>query len=237
MKKVTSCCLFLFLLMRTSSWKILTSFDLKIMALVSMIIDHLGYMFFPEIVGFRIIGRMAFILYAFLLVEGCHYTSNRSNYIHKLAIWAILSELPYDLAIHHEIFYFNAQNIFFTLLIGVVGIHFFQKHYPVLLKLFIAGTGIFVGYWIKTDYSWYGVMTIYGFYFLKNFPPLKFAFIQSISTIASFTVIATQVFAFLGFVPIWMYNGKLGYKIGNVYYAFYAGHLLLLLTIQYFHEI
>ncbi|MCR5330939.1 MAG: conjugal transfer protein TraX [Lachnospiraceae bacterium] len=106
---------------------------LKTIALVTMFIDHLGAVFISELErgylsaggmeGFitpylRMIGRIAFILYAFLLVEGFVNTSDRGKYMKRLLAGAVISEIPFDLATAGMSFYPWDQNIFFTLLIG-----------------------------------------------------------------------------------------------------------------------
>lgn len=206
--------------------KILNSYHLKIIALATMIIDHFGVVFFPGVIWFRIIGRVAFILYAFMLVEGCIYTSNISKYKEKLLLWGIISEIPFDLVFYNNWYSFEGQNVFFTLLIGVVGIDFFKKNKNVLLNIFGAVIGMLIAYWLKVDYSWYGVALIYGLYFLRKMTFFKNIYIQMLSVLYSLTA-PVQLFAFVGILPIYCYNGELGKKIGNVYYSFYALHLLL----------
>ena len=67
-----------------SQLQILNSYHLKIIALVTMIIDHIGAIFYPDLVFLRIIGRIAFVLYAFMLVEGVYHTNNIHKYIKKI---------------------------------------------------------------------------------------------------------------------------------------------------------
>lgn len=212
--------------------KCLTSYHLKIIALISMMTDHLGVVFFPDIPWFRMIGRMAFVLYAFMLVEGTNYTSNLSKYKKKLFVWALLSEVPYDLVFYDSYFSLDSQNIFFTLLIGVVGIELFNQN--IFKNILIASLGIFLGYVLKVDYSWYGIALIYGFYFFRKSLFLNLSFAQLLSVFYSINIFPIQFFAFLGFIPIILYNGKLGKKIGDIYYAFYAVHLIVFYTLRGF---
>lgn len=213
--------------------KFLNSYHLKIIALLTMIIDHFGVMFFPEVIWFRIIGRIAFILYAFMLVEGCIYTSNIAKYKSKLFLWALISEIPFDLVLYKTWVSFESQNIFFTLLIGVLGIEFFMKNNNTFLRCLVAILGMIIALLLKVDFSWYGVGLIYSMYFLRKWSFGKYsAVLQSLSTIYSFFFV-TQIFAFFGLIPIYLYNGKLGKKIGNIYYSFYAIHLIILYGIYF----
>lgn len=107
--------------------QILNSFHLKIIALITMIIDHLGTMFFEEYFILKIIGRITFILYAFMLVEGCFHTKNIRRYLSKLFLWALISEIPFDLANYGVLFNFGHQNIFWTLFLSALSIHWLEK--------------------------------------------------------------------------------------------------------------
>ncbi|NLC03985.1 MAG: TraX protein, partial [Tissierellia bacterium] len=91
---------------------------LKIIALISMVIDHYGAIFQSGIDIYRIIGRLAFPIYAFLLVEGYTHTRDVKKYGRRLLIFALVSELPFDLAFYGKLS-FTHQNIFFTLFIGL----------------------------------------------------------------------------------------------------------------------
>ena len=215
------------------NFKILTSYHLKNIALLTMLIDHIGCVFFEEIILFRIIGRISFILYAFLLVNGSVYTSNMLKYIKKLFFWAIISEIPYDLVFNHAFFSFKSQNIFFSLLIGALGIYFYKMIKNIMLRASVFSLGIFIAYILKLDYSWYGVTLIYGLYIFRNYELLKFGFLQGLSTFyAIYMLSILQFFSFLSIMPIYFYNGKRGVKTGNIYYSYYALHLLFLYIVK-----
>lgn len=197
-----------------------------------MVIDHIGYIFFPDVLIFRLIGRMAFIMYAFMLVEGFFNTRYFDKYFIKVFLWAILSELPFDLAMHNSWFYLKEQNIFFSLLLGMIGMFFLNKYKSVLFQGLISIIVLLLAILLRVDYSWYGVGLILLFYFLKQNKYLKIIAAEGLSIYASFFLIWVQFFAFLGLIPIAMYNGKKGKKIGNIYYSFYALHLGLFYLIK-----
>ena len=92
---------------------------LKITAMASMLTDHIGAAFFPQYTILRIIGRLAFPIYAFLIAEGCVYSSSRMRYLGRLFALALLSELPFDLALFPDGGRLSHQNVCFTLFIGL----------------------------------------------------------------------------------------------------------------------
>lgn len=215
-------------------YQIFNSYHLKIIALASMVLDHLGILFFPDIYILRIVGRIAFVLYAFMLVEGYFYTKNYKKYISKIFIWSLISEIPFDLAFYNKWFYFETQNIFFTLLLGLICLKLIDSTKQIFLKFIVILLIILLAIVFRVDYSWYGVTLIVSFHFFRNNDIFKFTFAQVLSMFASLKILFFQMFAFLGLIPIAMYNGKKGKIIGDIYYSFYAIHITVLLIIKYF---
>lgn len=120
----------------TDGRKGLTAFHLKLIALVCMIIDHVGASTLNDLEPLRWIGRIAFPIYAFLIAEGCRHTRNRTRYLLRLGIFALISEMPFDLAFSASIFpsnipmplfdYLNFTNIFYTLFFSVACIQIYE---------------------------------------------------------------------------------------------------------------
>jgi len=105
----------------------LTSFDLRIIAIAAMFIDHAAAVLPHIFVGdcyiiMRMIGRLAFPIFCFLITEGFSHTKNISKYVLRLALFAVISEIPFDLAFSRTVFDTGHQNVFFTLLLGLAGI-------------------------------------------------------------------------------------------------------------------
>ena len=98
----------------------ITSFALKWIGIVSMIVDHIGRMFFPDIWVFTAIGRLAFPIFALLTAVGFMYTANIFRYGIRLFLLALLSEPIFDYAFFGTFFYPDRQNVFFTLVEWVI---------------------------------------------------------------------------------------------------------------------
>lgn len=236
----------------------MTSFQLKTIAVISMLIDHIGAIFFPEIYFFRFLGRIAFPIYAFMLAEGFYHTYQTEKfwpYVKRMAVFSLISEICFDLAFSDKINP-TSQNVFFTLTIGLLLLYFYEESkrknkdgfIPVLLFCILSVI-------LMTDYSLIGPLMIFIFYKsikLKNKEIIFLAFIAiliyeytvafaGIPPFQFFNVFTTYAYVYLGTllaVPfIWLYNGKLGLRnkfIKYFFYGFYPIHLLLLTLIKIF---
>lgn len=133
--------------------KPMTGFHLKLIALITMFIDHIGAVFFPQVTLLRVIGRISFPLYAFLIAEGCRYTRNRGRYALGLGVFALISEIPYDLALHPEFLenglwgqnFLFQTNIFYTMFFAVASVHIFEVLRRSARRIQLASLGGFAG--------------------------------------------------------------------------------------------
>lgn len=225
----------------------MNSNKLKLIAIITMLIDHTGYALFPDLIILRIIGRLSFPIFMFLIAEGYIYTRSVNQYMIRLGVFALLSEIPFDLAFHGEILEFQNQNIFFTLLLGLVAIklyHQFKERSILLASLFVALTCV-VSFVLKTDYYVFGVLIIFSFHQLRAKPIARMA-LSSILLIFLTLVIAMskgsfgldgtyQIFSLASLGLIYFYNGQPGIKLGKlkyVLYAFYPVHLISIYLIR-----
>ncbi len=208
----------------------MSNFVLKMIALITMTIDHIGLFIFPGVRIFRIIGRLSFILYAFLLTEGFINTHNRERYIKRLGKMAIISQLG---MLVPGIVY--RGNIFFTLTIGLYGLTLLErkKVFPYLIVLAIS-------YYLPIDYSIYGVALIGLFYLIKMY---KFNYLVQIVLL---TFLNYYAVTYLNFSPIayfstisivltWFYSGKRGYNsqmMTTIFYWYYPVHFVILYLIS-----
>ncbi|OEG12528.1 hypothetical protein BCR25_07855 [Enterococcus termitis] len=182
---------------------------------------------------FIMIGRLAFPIFCFLLVEGFVHTSNIKRYSIRLFLFALLSEIPYDLAFSKRFVDIHSQNVFFTLWIGLLVIAGLKKYWhsslrSLPLSLMIIGSGVFVAEWLQTDYGgWIGVLLIVNFYLFRNRKLLKCLF-------GGLILLQNSVFGLLAFLFIYLYNGQRGRQLKYFFYWFYPVHLLVLVSIQQF---
>ena len=174
----------------------------------------------------RFIGRIAFPIFCFLLVQGFIHTSNKRNYAIRLFVFALISEIPFDIAVYDAFFTLDAQNIFFTLLIGFLVIWLIDKwEDKIYLHIIFIGLGMYLAHLLATDYSYWGVALITAFYYFRAWPVLQ--------TISGSLLLLWEAPAIIAFIPINMYNGKRGLSLKYFFYLFYPVHLALLALIRY----
>lgn len=232
---------------------------LKIIALVTMFIDHIGAVVLEPYLskGFesysttgredlfeflcqidmvlRGIGRLAFPIFCFLLVEGFLYTKNRRKYLIRLGIFALISEIPFDIAFNQSILEFSSQNVFFTLFFGLCTIiavdaflHLEKLQISESVRMILAAGavagGMYLAYFCSTDYNYKGVVAIVVMYFLRQNKTAEM--FGGCLTLTYFVL--NEAYAFIDVIFVSLYNGKRGLKLKYVFYAFYPCHLLLL---------
>lgn len=229
-------------------WKFLSGSALKLIAMITMLIDHAAYYLLYDfefmnvalitVLGkeitayyiFRTIGRLAFPLYCFLLSEGFAHTRNHKKYILNLFIFAILSEIPWNFA-HTGTLFYDRQNIFFTLLLGYLALYFIEnlKTRPLMQIVSVVGL-LGLSLIIRADYGNMGFIAVITMHLLRQ-NPLPRAIIFP-------CLLSSRFRAALAFIPIAFYNGKRGFIRGRVgkyiCYAFYPIHILILALIRIF---
>ena len=213
---------------------------LKWIACVTMLIDHIGVVLVPGM-ALRIIGRVAFPIFCFLLAEGVHYTRSPKRYALRLALGALLSELPYDLVIAgFPTWYF--QSVMLTLLLGFFALELTKKCSAVLLKILAVVPFALLAEWMGTDYGGSGVAMIALFGLTRDLPnknpiqTLGMAVLCCIMPGASLQLgplirIPVELFAVAAMIPISLYSGRKvsgskGLQWG--FYLFYPLHLTVL---------
>lgn len=205
--------------------QILTSYHLKIIAIITMVIDHIGIIFFPSESIFRIIGRIAFILFAFMIAEGMKHSKNENKYIIRLFLWALVSEVPFDLAFYNTWLEINHQNVLLTFVIATIGIHALKSDLSKLSKTMVLLCTIIASITLNVDYGLYGIAIIHAFYWIKD-KAIKLVTVQILSIVATFTSI--QIWAGIALLILPFYNGRKGKNIGKLAYVIYPLHMALL---------
>jgi hypothetical protein len=207
---------------------------LKWIAVITMIIDHFAYAVYWNIPGMsyqiydimRKIGRISFPIYCFLIVEGFFHTRNLRKYILNCLIFAVISEIPFDMAIHGKYIYIYGQNIYFTLALGLIAIAILDKfRYKydiknIIYRLIVIAAFAGLGQLLEVDYHWKGILFIVMFYYCHDIEKWR----RNIIGIAAF---AYEITAPLAFIPIQLYNGQRGRQNKYLFYAIYPIHLLL----------
>lgn len=215
----------------------MSSFQIKVLAIVTMLIDHIGLFFFPSTPIFRIIGRIAFPLFAFLIANGARYTKNINNYFYRLLGFAFISQIPFYLANSKVGESTNKLNVFFTLSLGlltIIVIRKYQKKWLWYLALVFASLIAFI---LNFDYQIVGILSVVGFYlFFEN--PFKIILLQmllfALPTVfyslyfypkSTWQIMVENMyfapFALLALVFIFLYNGKEGPKMKYLFYLIY----------------
>lgn len=207
-------------------------FVLKIIALLTMMIDHYGAIFHRGVDIYRIIGRIAFPIYCFLLVEGYFHTKDLKKYAKRLFIFALISEITFDLAFYGELG-FTYQNIFFTLFIGLCTIYLLDNPEKYNIKKgYIYFFSFIIAIILGVDYSFIGIVYILAFYYTRNYPKSirlpRVALILFLTNLLMLSI--NQHFALLSLPILYFYNGELGPKnklLQILFYAAYPLHLIL----------
>lgn len=186
----------------------------------------------------RIIGRLAFPIFAFLIVEGFRKTSNLFKYILRLLLLALISEIPYDLMVFNEFLTvrcFAIQNVVFTYVIALLMLTCIRlsSGLPSLLSVFIAALAVVLAKLLRTDYAIEGILLIYIFYIFRADLNIKCILALIITFLMSIEhYYGTAIFSVFF---IYFYDGKKGYvDIGRVAYIFYPLHMLLLYGVLFF---
>ncbi len=238
----------------------MTGSTLKLIALFTMLIDHFAATVLLQMANkgiggttlidiywvMRSIGRMAFPVYCFLLVEGFKYTKSRLHYAARLFIFALISEIPFDLALNNAILEFKSNNVFFTLLIGLFTIIVLEWLKSVdridkslstakwmlvtLVKCIVMISVVLVmmiiaEFILCSDYGAAGVGCVVIIYLLGASREIAFGAAVILLGLLSGSI---EFFALFMLIPIHFYNGKRGMSFKYVFYAFYPVHLLIL---------
>ena len=221
---------------------VLSGSVLKLFAAFAMLADHVALHLFSHIesactvfyhlYGYdlsiytlcRGLGRMAFPLFAFLLVEGALHTHNRKRYGALLLLFAIISEIPWNL-IYSNHWLYPSQNVLFTLFLGLVAIDALERYQEKIIKMSLILLGTFgISILLNADYGYTGYVFIIALYLFRSNLPLM--------ALVGIYLLPSHWIGGLAFILIALYNGQRGFikgKIGKYFfYLFYPLHLLIL---------
>ncbi|MGL4589206.1 MAG: TraX family protein [Mycoplasmatales bacterium] len=225
--------------------KKLSSFDLKLVAIITMTIDHIGVFFFPNIIGFRIIGRISFVLFAYLAANTMIYTRHKVRHIVELFVYALILLIPVPFG-----YEFANSSIFLTLAIGAGSIYLFEEINKIFLDDNRSDTKFSFSTFIIIvclsfalaaisenpifQYQWYGTLLIFGIYLIQKYLKQPLIYITLLITVLGLFGVPllrfadVQYFALLAVPFIYFYSGERGYysKFSKYFfYIFYPLHL------------
>lgn len=235
----------------------ISSCGLHILAMVLMFCDHLWATVVPGNDWLTDIGRLAFPIFAFMTVEGYFHTRNLKKYVLRLFVFALISEIPFNLMLGSRIFYPIHQNVLWTFLLGIAMIRWNEKakNAPMWRRILRAASSVAVGFLVGTltmvDYFGAGVLMVLTFYFLRGRKWWQFAgqlialYYINTEILSGFSYqwelfgrtvwVVRQSFAVLALIPIWLYRGRQGHHSKAfrwLCYGFYPAHMLLLALIR-----
>ena len=230
-----------------------TSMSLHIMAMVFMLCDHLWGTIVPGNDWLTCIGRLTFPIFAFMIVEGYFHTKNLKKYVLRLLLFAVISEIPFNLAMGSRLFYPIHQNVLWSFLIsiGLIFLNEKVKSKKIWLRILVGVATVLLGYIVGiitfVDFYHAGILTVLVFYFFRGrkwwcyIAQLVCLWYINIEMLGGFGYefslfgqthfFTRQGIALLALIPIWLYRGKQGYHskwLQYFYYAFYPLHLLIL---------
>lgn len=230
------------------SYQVLSAAQLKYLAFISMLIDHVNNgLITPLLDGkgwlllvsniFSILGRIAFPIFIFFIVEGYFKTKNKLKYLTRLLIFGIISEVPFDMFTSKVYYNPNWNNMIFTLALCLLTVWLIDylkgkitnKIIWYLLSFVIVIGMSFLSMALSLDYDYHAIVLAYIFYIFHDRLIL--------GAILGYLSIIKEVYSFLGFGLVTLYNGKEGNQNKWLNYAFYPAHLLVLGLLRFYFNL
>lgn len=218
---------------------------LKGIAAALMLTDHVGAILLPEVPVLRCVGRLAFPIFAFFIAEGYAHTRDFGRYFRRLAILAVVSEIPFNLE-NGAVFDLTRQNVLFTFCLALLTLRGLEALGRERGFGRWAGCGLVLaagfaaGELLRTDYGGWGVVTVALLYLCRDGRYAKLWLLLAMAAVnglgmGSLTMpvfggeMPIQIFAVAALPMIWLYNGQAGPKgLRRAFYVFYPAHLLVL---------
>ena len=218
---------------------------LKCIAAALMLTDHVGAILLPEVLVLRCVGRLAFPIFAFFIAEGYAHTRDFGRYFRRLAILAVVSEIPFNLE-NGAVFDLTRQNVLFTFCLALLTLRGLEALGRERGFGRWAGCGLVLaagfaaGELLRTDYGGWGVVTVALLYLCRDGKYAKLWLLLAMAAVnglgmGSLTMpvfggeMPIQIFAVAALPVIWLYNGQAGPKgLRRAFYVFYPAHLLVL---------
>lgn len=236
----------------------ISSAGLHILAMGFMLCDHLWAMLFPAQGWLTCVGRLAFPIFAFMIAEGYRHTHSLRRYLLRMLFWAAAAEIPFNLMYSNSVYYPFHQNVLWTFLLSLILIALIDKcrtrFPPVGAGLATAGLallGYVLGYLTMVDYYGVGVLMVLTFFLFpgrdwkSRLGQLFCLYVLNVHLLGGFFYevvvfgfkleIVQQSLALLALIPIWLYQGRQGFRsraFQAACYAFYPAHMLVLFAVR-----
>lgn len=220
--------------------QVLSGASLKLIAIISMLIDHVNKaLIYPNLISnygflttisnlFDKIGRIAFPLFCFLLVEGYFKTRSRKKYLLNLLIFGVISEVPFDMFTTASFFNMNWNNVMFTLAFVLITIWSIdvlkekiqKKALWYFVSFIIVSVMCALSMFLAFDYEHHAILIGYFFYLFRDLPIFRVLF--------GYASMFSEPWSLLGFGLTLTYNRQRGKQNKMLNYWFYPIHLLIL---------
>lgn len=241
--------------MKINSFRGLNALQLKILAMIFMVMDHAWATLPGGGEWLTCVGRIAFPIFSFLIAEGYAHTRDPEAYLRRMLLWAVITEIPFNFITAGGFVNPLHQNVLFTFALSMFIIGRMEKARDrggVLAVVGVAawlGIGYVLGFLTFVDFFGYGVVMTAAFWLFRRNRLAQFLMIAAINVllmegrvypVTLFGLecsIPQQAFALLAFIPIWLYNGERGPDnklIRRLCYAFYPAHMVVLVLLARF---
>lgn len=234
------------------SLRCLNSLSLKLLAMALMLCDHMWATVIPGNNWLTAVGRLAFPIFAYQVAEGFFLTHDRKKYLGRMFIFALISEIPFDLLYYSSVVFPFHQNVMFTFCLAILlmmALERAKSKGPIVFSLAAVACvalGMLLGQLAMVDYYGSGVVTVLVFYLCRGRTwgwlgqlaglvwlncYLLGGMLIPVTLLGHTIEISEQGLAVLALIPIWLYNGKQGphsRAIQYACYAFYPAHMLVL---------
>lgn len=210
--------------------------------MVSMAIDHIGAYLFPHVLWLRVVGRLAFPIYAFLIAEGCRHTRSMGRYLGTMAAMAAVCQAAYFFAMDSL---YMCILVTFSLSIGLIALQKYVEKQPSLFSRILAFSGFVVAFFLcevlpkllpgtdyRIDYGFIGVLVPVAIYGAKDKTGQITTCLLALSCLAAFSY-KLQWWSLVAVIPLMLYNGQRGKRnMKWFFYLFYPAHLLVIHSIS-----
>ena len=212
---------------------------LKLIAMVAMLLDHACAALLPGWVFLHYIGRISLPIFAFCLAEGYSHTHDKKKHLLRMGVFAVISEVPFDLLFNNAWLDFSYNNVLITFFIALLGLAGYDAAVT-KVKNRTAGTALGfllivlacgAAYFINCDHSYFAVFLVFVFYFLREQNRFVCISVGAIMTVAMRNDGIAR-WTVLGCVPLLFYNGKKGRGLKWLFYVFYPVHLVILVVLR-----